>query len=98
MVTLNNCHKCDLNSLEGNADCASCKLSELKKRAAQKRAESESVKADSEPNKKFRIDDDDDPSISERLTENGNDHSILILFVIAFMTFLLVILFTIAMK
>lgn len=63
------------------ADCQTCKLAMLN--------------LDKNAKRKFRIDDEDeDPSISERLTENKNDKSILILFVVALATFAAVIGFT----
>ena len=67
------------------ADCQTCKLAALN--------------LDKNAKRKVRIDDeDDDPSISERLTENKNDHSILLLFVVAVATFAAVIGFTMLFK
>ena len=63
------------------ADCQTCKLAMLN--------------LDKNAKRKIRIDDeDDDPSISERLTENKGDHSILFLVIVAAATFAAVIGFT----
>ena len=62
------------------ADCQTCKLAALN--------------LDKNAKRKVRIDDDDDPSISERLTDKKEDHSILILFIVAIATFVAVIGFT----
>ena len=63
------------------ADCQTCKLAVLN--------------LDKNAMRKVRIDDeDDDPSISERLTETKGDHSILFLFIVAVATFVAVIGFT----
>lgn len=100
--SLNNCHKCDFSATEGS-DCANCKLAELKKRKKGNvnNGGNDNVNDNHVNNyynndnkRKFRIDDDDDPSISERLTENSSDHSILFLFIAATLTFVLVLLFT----
>lgn len=62
-------------------DCQTCKLAMLN--------------LDKNAKRKFRIDDEDeDPSISERLTENKGDHSILFLVIVAAATFAAVIGFT----
>lgn len=63
------------------ADCQTCKLAMLN--------------LDKNAKRRFRIDDEDeDPSISERLTENKGDHSILFLVIVAAATFAAVIGFT----
>lgn len=63
------------------ADCQTCKLAMLN--------------LDKNAKRKFRIDDEDeDPSISERLTENKGDHSIFFLVIVAAATFAAVIGFT----
>lgn len=63
------------------ADCQTCKLAMLN--------------LDKNAKRKFKIDDEDeDPSISERLTENKGDHSILFLVIVAAATFAAVIGFT----
>ena len=63
------------------ADCQTCKLAVLN--------------LDKDAKRKVRIDnEDDDPSISERLTENKSDHSILLLFIVAVAILAAVIGFT----
>ena len=67
------------------ADCQTCKLAALN--------------LDKNAKRKVRIDDeDDDPSISERLTENKGDYSILLLFIVALATLAAVIGFTMLFK
>jgi len=65
-----------------NMDCASCKLASLTKRS----------------NKDTNAVEDDDYSISERLTENKNDYSILMLFIAAALILLSVVGFTLLFK
>lgn len=78
-MAIHRCTKCDTGA---EVDCMNCKLAELARRQEEKK------------NDKFRIDDDDDPSISERMTEDGNRLVIPLLFVCALLIFILVILFT----
>lgn len=74
-------HNCPRTSTGEIIDCTTCKLASLtekKKKECQKK----------------RIDEDDDYSISEQLTGNKGDYSILTLAIIAAFTFALVVLFT----
>lgn len=87
---MHTCSRCDSGA---DIDCTSCKLAELSRSQVDKRLR-EKAKAASDAEGKLRIDDDDDPSISERMTEGGNRLVIPLLFVCALLIFLLVILFT----
>lgn len=89
-------HTCSRCNSGAEIDCTSCKLAELSRPQVEKRLR-EKAKAAAKGDEKFRIDDDDDPSISERMTEDGNKLVIPLLFVCALLIFLLVILFTKAM-
>ncbi len=83
--TLGSCGGCD--HAAGKDDCATCKLAFLAERK-------ESVKRKCDENDI----EEDDYSISEKLTENKNDHSILYLVLAALCTFGLVVLFTMLLK
>lgn len=83
--TLNNCGGCEHGT--GKDDCAACKLAFLAERK-------ESVKRKCDENDI----EGDDYSISEKLTENKSDHSILYLVLAAFCTFGLVVLFTMLLR
>lgn len=76
--SLRNCSTCKPND-EGQTDCAVCKLAFL--------ADSAKAKKEREAEKKLSIDEDDDYSISERLTDNKGDNTILILFIVGLLTF-----------
>ena len=89
-------HTCSHCNSGAEIDCASCKLAELSRPQVEKRLREKArlaAEGDS-AQERFRIDDDDDPSISERMTEDGNKLVIPLLFVCALLIFLLVILFT----
>lgn len=89
-------HTCTHCNTGAEIDCASCKLAELSRPQVEKRLR-EKVKLAAQGDdatQRFRIDDDDDPSISERMTEDGNKFVIPLLFVCAALIFILVILFT----
>lgn len=77
-------HNCSSCSTDGNADCTTCKLAFLNEK--------------SRPTKARINDEDDDYSISERLTDKTNAHGILYLVVAAIMTFALVVLFSYFMR
>ena len=79
------CSTCKPNE-QGQTDCAVCKLAFLaeKRNPTTTLSEKEGV----------RIDDDDDYSISERLTEKKSDNSILVLFIVGVATLFAVIGFT----
>lgn len=96
-ASLHNCGSCDHSSENDGGDCASCKLAslvkaskELKERQERKERQSKGEGQD----ERFRIDDDEELSISERLTENGSDHTILYMVLMAAMLFALVVIFS----
>lgn len=88
-------HNCSTCAPGKEPDCATCKLAFLSEKKG-----SDSRKAEKNADgKKLRIDDDDEQSISERLTDESNGKfTILYLFVMAAAMFLLVILFTLFMR
>ena len=81
--SLHNCSTCKPNE-QGQTDCAVCKLAFL--------ADAKKSPLPAPP--KGSALDDDDYSISERLTEKKSDNSILVLFIVGVATLLAVIGFT----
>ena len=77
-------HSCSHCDPQQEIDCTSCKLAFL----------AEKGKAKNGGDKKTVVEDDGDYSISEQMTKEGNDHTILILFLVAIATFACVIFFT----
>lgn len=89
--SLHNCSSCQHSPDNNEGDCMTCKLAELRQNIQQAKA----MKEKGETDKPFRIDDDDELSISERLTDKkDSDYSILYLVIAAFATLALVIFFT----
>lgn len=85
-------NQCTSSCNSGNdIDCATCKLAELKNR--KKSAENKKL-ATQQKNDVSVVPEDDDYSISEQLTQNGRDNTILYLVFIAFAMFLLILLFS----
>lgn len=78
--TLHSCDSCNMR--KNDADCASCKLSSLKTTQSNTKR------------KGNKDDEEEDYSISERLTEKRRDNSILYLCIASFAILLLVLLFT----
>lgn len=77
--TLHSCDSCNMG--KNDADCASCKLSSL-------------TTSQSNTKRKGNKEEEEDYSISERLTEKRRDNSILYLCIASFAILLLVLLFT----
>lgn len=92
-ASLHNCGSCSHSPADGGDDCASCKLAGLVK-ASRELKENRERREQEGTEERFRIDDDDELSISERLTENGSDHTILYMVLVAVMLFALVVLFS----
>lgn len=87
MASLHNCASCEHSPQTAEGDCVTCKLAEIAQGIKKREAEKQQTP--------LRIDDDDELSISERLTDKKNsDYSILYLVIAAFAVFALVVLFT----
>lgn len=87
--SLRNCSTCKPNE-QGQTDCAVCKLAFL--------ADAAKARKEKNPQGKLSIDEDGDYSISERLTDNKSDNTILILFIVGVLTFAATVGFVLLLK